>query len=123
MQKIPLFPTTTSRESFDLIRILCQKRGVGIQESDFATLEPLIPLLLTPGAAETLAVKIYRLARTSNCSPLDALRACLTDYQNPVPLETLEFQIRLAVTEASDLEFVPQGFRTPQGIHSRQVSV
>lgn len=112
--KIPLFPTTTAQESFGLIRMLCQKRGIKIEETDFASLEPLIPLLLTPGAAETLAVKIYRLVRTSNCSPLEAVRTCLTDYQNPVPLETLEFQIRLAVTEASDLEFVPSGFREVQ---------
>jgi hypothetical protein len=42
---------------------------------------------------------------------LEVLRTCLTDYQNPVPLETLEFQIRLAVSEASDLEFVPPDFR------------
>ena len=94
--------------------INCQKRNVVIQESDFASVEPLIPLLLTPGAAETLAVKIYRLVRTSNSGPLESLRTCLTDYQNPVPLETLEFQIRLAVNEASDLEFVPLDFRTPR---------
>jgi len=49
--------------------------------------------------------------RTSNSSPLDALRSCLTDYQNPVSLETLEFQIRLAIAETSDLEFVPPRFR------------
>ena len=109
--KIPLFPTTTARESFSLICMLCQKRGVSIQDSAFASLEPLIPLLLTPGAAETLAVKIYRLVRTSGLSPVEVLHACLTDYQNPIPLETLEFQIRLAVTEASDLEFVPSDFR------------
>jgi len=109
--KIPLFPTATPQESFGLIRALCQKRDIRIQESDFASLEPLVPLLLTPGAAETLAVKIYRLARTSGSNPLDAVRTCLTDYQNPVPLETLEFQIRLAVAEASDLEFVPATFR------------
>jgi hypothetical protein len=109
--KIPLFPTTTPQESFNLIRMLCRKRSVDIQETDFPSLEPLIPLLLTPGAAETLAVKIYRLVRTSNSKPLDVVRACLTDYQNPVPLETLEFQIRLAVAESSDLEFVPPGFR------------
>ena len=109
--KIPLFPTTSPRESFDLVRTLCTKRGVSIQEADFADLESLVPLLLTPGAAEALAVKVYRLLRTSQCSPLDALRTCLTDYQNPVPLETLEFQIRLAVNEASDLEFVPNIFR------------
>src|SRR6201989_3269402 len=68
--KIPLFPTTNARESFSLIRMLCQKRGVTIQDSDFASLEPRIPLLLTPGAAETLAVKIYRLVRTSGSSPI-----------------------------------------------------
>jgi hypothetical protein len=110
--KIPLFPTTTSQESFTLICALCRKRGISLQDSDFASLEPLIPLLLTPGAAETLAVKIYRLVRTSGASPLEAVRACLTDYQNPVPPETMEFQIRLAVREASDLEFVPTDFRT-----------
>jgi len=110
--KIPLFPTTTAQESFNLIRMLCQKRAVLLQDTDFAAIQPQIPLLLTPGAAETLAVKIYRQVRTEQTTPLDAVRACLTDYQNPVPLETLEFQIRLAVTEASDLEFVPQSFRT-----------
>ena len=109
--KIPLFPTTTARESLDLIRMLCQKRGITFQDSDFGQLEALIPLLLTPGAAEALAVKIYRAVRTSNARGLDVLRACLTDYQNPVPLEMLEFQIRLAVNEASDLEFVPTEFR------------
>jgi len=109
--KIPLFPTTTAQESFGLIRMLCQKRAIDIPESEFAALEPKIPLLLTPGAAETLAVKIYRLVRTSSSSPIEAVRACLTDYQNPVPLDTLEFQIRLAVAEASDLEFVPSKFR------------
>jgi len=106
-----LFPTTTAQESFQLIRMLCKKRSIDIQETDFAGLESLMPVLLTPGAAETLAVKIYRLVRTSNCSPLDAFRSCLTDYQNPVALETLESQIRLAIAEASDLEFVPARFR------------
>jgi len=120
--KIPLFPTTTAQESFNLIRMLCRKRSINIQETDFAALEPLLPLLVTPGAAETLAVKIYRLVRTSNSNPLDVLRTCLTDYQNPVPLETLEFQIRLAVTEASDLEFVPPGFRAIPPSHTNQAS-
>jgi hypothetical protein len=109
--KIPLFPTTTAQESFSLIRMLCGKRGVTLDDSDFGSLQPLIPSLLTPGAAETLAVKIYRFVRTANTSPLEAARASLTDYQNPVPLETLEYQIRLAVNEASDLEFVPPIFR------------
>ena len=103
--------TTSHRESFDLIRTLCTKRGVSIQDGDFTSLEPLVPLLLTPGAAESLAVKVYRQVRTSQCSPLEALRTCLTDYQTPVAFDTLEFQIRLAVNEASDLEIVPAAFR------------
>src|SRR5271157_1480550 len=109
--KIPLFPTTTTQESFDLIRMLCKKRGVDIQQDAFSGLQAAIPLLLTPGAAETLAVKIYRIARIAGKSPGDALRASLSDYQNPVPLDTLNFQIALAVNEASDLEFVPSPFR------------
>ena len=117
--KIPLFPTTTAEESFSLIRALCRKRNIEIPESDFASLQSLIPLLLTPGAAETLAVKIYRLARTSNFHPLDAFRTCLADYQNPIPLETLEFQVRLAVSETSDLDFVPPVFRTGDLTHMK----
>ncbi len=109
--KIPLFPTTSARESFELVRTLCRKRGLTLADADFAPAEKLVPLLLTPGAAETLAVKIYRLVRTSGSSPLDALKTSLTDYQNPVPLETLDFQIRLAASESSDLEFVPLEFR------------
>jgi len=108
---IPLFPTTTRKESLELLRMLCKKRSVMIPDKEAPAFEPLMPLLLTPGAAETLAVKIYRLFRTSNSSVQDVLRSCLTDYQNPVPLQTLEYQIRLAVAEASDLEFVPQDFR------------
>jgi hypothetical protein len=110
--KIPLFPTTSPEESFNLVRTLCAKRDIKLVESDFPPLAPMMPSLLTPGAAETLAVKIYRLVRTQNLPPHAALRACLTDYQNPVPLDILQHQIRLAVSEASDLEFVPTIFRT-----------
>src|SRR5262244_2437650 len=86
--KIPLFPTSTARESFDLIRILLQKRGMPIPDTEFRALEPSMPLLLTPGAAEALAVKIYRQVRTASCTPIEALRTSLVDYQNPVPLDT-----------------------------------
>jgi len=59
-----------------------------------------------------LAVKIYRIARIEGKSPGGALRASLSDYQNPVPLDILKFQIALAVNETSDLEFVPLRFRS-----------
>jgi hypothetical protein len=109
--KIPLFPTTEARESFELIRTLCRRRQLEIAEDEFAGLNSQLPLMLTPGSAETLAVKVYRMVRTEAKTPPQALRACLTDYQNPVPLEILNFQVELAVKEASDLEFVPPRFR------------
>ena len=43
--------------------------------------------------------------------PTDALKECLKDYQNPVAREVLDFQITLAVKEATDLDFVPAVFR------------
>src|SRR6516225_7170266 len=63
--KIPLFPTTTPREGFDLLKMLCAKRGLTIPENSFASLEACIPSLLTPGAAEALVMKVYRQVRTS----------------------------------------------------------
>jgi hypothetical protein len=109
--KIPLFPTSTKQESFDLLRMLLKKRAIDLPADSFSSMQPNIPLLLTPGAAEALAVKIYRNARTSN-QPLDQiLQSSLREYQNPVPPDVMQFQINLAVTEASDLEFVPALFR------------
>jgi hypothetical protein len=109
--KIPLFPTSTKRESFDLLRMLLKKRGTDLAADRFARLEPFVPLLLTPGAAEALAVKIYRVLRTSKL-PLDEVMASsLREYQNPVAPDIMRFQIDLAVAEASDLDFVPALFR------------
>ena len=70
-----------------------------------------MPTLLTPGAAEALVVKAYRHARTEKTSPAVALAACLEGYQNPVPADVLEAQMRLAIREATDLAFVPPAFR------------
>jgi hypothetical protein len=110
--KIPLFPTTTARESLDLLATLLRRHNLQFAEDETRELESCMPRLLTPGAAEALAVKIYRLARTTGRSPFDVLRESLSDYQNPVPLDVLETQIRIAAREASDLEFVPPCFRT-----------
>ena len=109
--KIPLLPTSTAREGFDLIRMLCAKRGLNIDESAFALLEPNIPKLLTPGAADTLVTKIYRQVKTSSSTPVASLAASLADYQHPVPLQILEQQIRMAIDEATDMEFVPRLLR------------
>jgi len=109
--KIPLFPTVTAREGFELIRMLCRKRGLEIDDSRFSQLEASIPSLLTPGAAETLAMKIYRSTRTEAREPFDALARHLAAYQSPVPKDVMRFQIQLAVNETSDADFVPPFFR------------
>ncbi len=113
--KIPLFPTTTPREGLDLVLALCRKRGVTLEAPPSAELEALVPTLLTPGTAEALAVKVYRQVRAHGLRPEEALRQCLTGYQSPIAPEVLDFQIRLAVAEASDLEFVPERFRARAG--------
>jgi hypothetical protein len=109
--KIPLFPTTTPREGFDLLRTLCLKRDLQIAEDTFSVLEPSIPPLLTPGAAEALVMKVYRQVRTTSLAVIEALRQCLEEYQNPIAPEVMDLQIQIAVNEASALEFVPQIFR------------
>jgi hypothetical protein len=109
--KIPIFPATSGTEGFALIRALAKRRGVDLGEADFAAIESLIPPLLTPGAAESIAVKLYRAVRTEGLSPRDALRDTLDSYQSPVPADVMEFQIALAAREASDGDFVPEVFR------------
>ena len=109
--KIPLFPTLTAQEGFELIRALCKRVGLSIPAEAFGRLEKMIPLMLTPGAAEALAVKVYRISRTRKMDELEALAECLASYQVPVPRDVMEYQIKLAVREATDLEFVPAALR------------
>ncbi len=109
--KIPIFPTTTPEEGFALIRALCQRRQVTLTDADFAAVRGLVPPLLTPGAAEALAVKIYRTTKTRALAAGEALRDALGDYQAPVAPEVMNFQIELAVRESSDRGFVPMIFR------------
>lgn len=70
-----------------------------------------LPLLLTPGAAEALAVKVYRQVRTSQLSALAALKQCLQGYQPPVSEQVLRQQMILAIREATDVAFVPEALR------------
>jgi ATPase family associated with various cellular activities (AAA) len=107
--KIPLLPTSTAAESLELLCALCRRKGLTIDTQSAGDIK--VPLLLTPGAADTLASKVYRSSRTQSLSPLEALKACLVDYRNPVPQDVMEFQIGIAVREASDVDFIPQAFR------------
>jgi hypothetical protein len=108
--KVPLLPTSTPEESAALVGALAKRYGMQIDAAALKTLTPRMPTLLTPGAAEALVVKAYRHSRTENLSATAAFDACLTDYQNPVPADVLEFQMRIAIRETTDLAFVPAAF-------------
>ncbi len=107
--KVPLLPTTTQPESAALVNALLGRFDIAPGIEALAGLD--LPLLLTPGAAEALAVKVYRQSRTATQTPLAALAACLQGYQAPVPAEVLELQMRLAIREATDMQFVPASLR------------
>jgi hypothetical protein len=111
--KVPLLPTATAAESAMLIANLAKRYGLSLTDLELAELTSHMPTLVTPGAAEALVVKAYRHSRTQNTTAAAALGACLVDYQNPVPADVLEFQMRIAIREATDLAFVPPQFRTP----------
>ena len=91
--------------------MLCGKRGLAIPESLFPSLESRIPTLLTPGAAEAFAVKLYRQVRTGSGTLEAVLTENLDEYQSPISPEVMAFQIQIAASEATALEFVPPIFR------------
>jgi len=109
--KVPLLPTCTPAESAALLGALARRYGLQLADDRLAKLTPQLPTMLTPGAAEALVVKAYRRSRTESIGGDDALEACLNGYQNPVPADVLEFQMRIAIREATDLAFVPPAFR------------
>jgi hypothetical protein len=109
--KMPILPTTTQAESAALIEALSRRYELSISAEDMKAIEARLPTLLTPGAAEALVVKAYRVARTENVPGAAALEMCLVGYQNPVPQDVLDNQMRLAVREATDLSFVPESLR------------
>ncbi len=107
--KIPLLPTTTVAESADLLNALLGRFDIAPGADALRTLP--LPTLLTPGAAEALAVKTYRQVRTAGQAPLEALAECLQGYQPPVPADVLEFQMQIAIREATDIDFVAPALR------------
>ncbi len=109
--KIPLFPTTTPEESFQLVRQLLKRRGLDLGVGGFEAVKAQLPLLLTPGAAEALAVKVFRDVKVGGKAPIDALKDSLQTYRPPIAPEVLGAQIELAVQESSDLEWVPEMLR------------
>lgn len=105
--KIPIFPATEPSEALLLLRALSGKRGLKLHDEEWEKLTPLLPELLTPGGAEALAVKAIRLVKTKTHEPFHAMEHILSSSLPPVPFETLKAQMRLAVKEATESEFVP----------------
>lgn len=101
--KVPIFPTSSPEEGYQLLRSLAKRYTFDLAP----TYQKAVPDLLTPGAAETIIVKTYRVMRTAHISAVEALDRCLAQYQSPVAPDILEAQIKLAIREASDMEFVP----------------
>ncbi|MEO0414655.1 MAG: AAA family ATPase, partial [Verrucomicrobiota bacterium] len=75
--KIPLFPAHEKAGAYLLIRALSKKHDLDLPKECPEELLPLIPELVTPGAAESIAIKVYRQVKTENLSALDALKDCL----------------------------------------------
>ncbi|WP_339463718.1 AAA family ATPase [Pseudomonas sp. EA_105y_Pfl2_R69] len=107
--KIPLLPTTTVAESAALLKALLKRFELKLESKALVKLP--LPLLLTPGAAEALAVKVYRQVRTAQMEPLAALEHCLQGYQPPVAEQVLRLQMSIAIREATDMAFVPESLR------------
>ena len=108
--KIPLLPTTTVDESAALLKALLKRFELKLETKALTKLP--LPLLLTPGAAEALAVKVYRQVRTAQMEPLAALKHCLQGYQPPVAEQVLRMQMGIAIREATDMAFVPESLRS-----------
>ncbi|WP_373386685.1 AAA family ATPase [Pseudomonas alcaligenes] len=108
--KIPLLPTTSVAESAALLRALLGRFDLSLEQAQLE--QQALPLLLTPGAAEALAVKVYRRVRTAQLPALEALQQCLQGYQPPVPEQVLRQQMMLAIREATDMAFVPEALRS-----------
>ena len=105
--KIPIFPTSSSEEGYELLRSLAKRYSLDLAP----VYEKPTPDLLTPAGAEAIIVKTYRLVQTAHISAMEALDRCLAQYQSPVAPDILEAQIKLAIREASDMEFVPPKIR------------
>ncbi|HEU4653214.1 MAG TPA: AAA family ATPase [Steroidobacteraceae bacterium] len=108
--RIPILPTSSQAEGAALLSALSDRYELGVTHEDLSALSS-IPLLMTPGAAEALIVKAYRMVRTEGMRAHLAIERCLASYQNPVPQDILETQMRLAIREATDLSFVPEALK------------
>ena len=110
--KVPLFPTATREESWQLIRGVGKARAIELPENPPDVWATHVPDLMTPGEVDALLTQIQREAIARKTSPLEALGRRFTHYIRPVDEAVLWEQTRLAVAECSDADFIPERFRT-----------
>ncbi|MGV3774919.1 MAG: AAA family ATPase [Verrucomicrobiales bacterium] len=109
--KIPIFPTSTPEEGFQLLRALAKQHGFELPEELLPLVYNFIPDLLTPGEADALITDLKREALTTGGDIPSILSKRLWNYLRPIPLETIQHQIQLAMQECSRAEFIPDRFR------------
>ena len=109
--KIPLFPTGTAREGFALVQALASRHEIDLPDSHFEVFKGLIPDMMTPGEVEALVTELKREMVVTKRAAAELLEERLRNYSNPVPLEIIHEQIRLAVAECSRGDFIPDRFK------------
>ncbi len=71
--KVPILPTANREQSRGLIAALAKRYELNVTDAELQDLLPMIPAMMTPGAAEALVVKAYRVSRTEAVAPAIAM--------------------------------------------------
>jgi len=117
--KIPLLPTATPAESWSLLQSLARAHGIPKDElpAEPGTLEAMMPSWMTAGEIDALLTDLCRRRETTGQTAAALLASTMENYLRPIPLETIEFQAKLALTECTHREFIPKGFEPePRGV-------
>lgn len=108
--RIPLFPATELQDRIALLSSFLEKHGISLSKKEWTSLKKRIPDLLTPSAAETLALGIARErahGQKQKSTPLAIIQNRLQNYHPPVPHSVIQSQIQLAIAETSDHTLIP----------------
>jgi len=105
--KIPIFPAISKKDGLSLLLALCKRRGLNMKGIDRKALLESIPELLTPGAAEALSVKAFRLFKLGKLEAHEAIMKILEDYRPAVSPAIIRHQMNLAAEESTEKKFIP----------------
>jgi hypothetical protein len=130
--KIPLLPCENADVAFSLLVELGKKRGLNfgppdVELSQFQEKEKIMaedkyilaamPPYVTPASAMVIVEDVARKKLDkAKGSDRELLRLALRDHQPLIPRLVMQEQCRLAVREASDMDFVPMEFQYLQTV-------